>query len=575
MQLDCRAQDAEIKDHAIFSAGRARTLVLGESRRFMQHQNPTNFSLAVALDELAVEHGVSPIPKKTCLKGRIARMADAGWWRKRLRVETLRANETIEHAAGAIRRKAQVYVTDHASALKRASRKAGREMLEGLEVVNEDGEAFNLLDVSDASVSNPKHRRAELMTRCRGFEECAEFMGHKGLFLTLTTPSRYHRVNFAGIMNPKWAPDRLSVRNGQDYLCSLWKRIRTAYGKKGITPYGFRVAEPHHDGTPHWHILLFCVPEQVDQLIEIVRKYALKESPNESGAQKRRFTVKHIDPSQGSATGYIAKYISKNIDGGKEDGTDIGLDFDSGTPAEQASKRVKDWASVWGIRQFQQIGGPSVQVWRELRKLGKDADACQLELFEKPRAAASRGDWFAFWMLQGGPEVKRRDLTLKPFYREDDLGRYGDMMKKIKGVLGYEGGNEFMQPTRFTEWTVQRAGAGAINAQQWAWDEALEFAKSNAAFMQAYKDSEFKRIGAADQARTGINNCTPPAFDFSGFEVEDPAESAHLYIKGECADPWDVYQEVNWSEEALEKMNLAYLPHQKTAPGRPPGNLKG
>lgn len=41
---------------------------------------------------------------------------------------------------------------------------------------------------------------------------------------------------------------------------------------------------------------------------------SLQDSPDEAGAQKHRVGVTPIDYRRGSATAYVAKYVSKNID---------------------------------------------------------------------------------------------------------------------------------------------------------------------------------------------------------------------------------------------------------------------
>lgn len=144
--------------------------------------------------------------------------------------------------------------------------------------------------------------------------------------------------------------------------------------RQGIAYYGIRVAEPHHDGTPHWHLLVFVQPgEPLRQLVHTLRHYAFKAAPNEPGTHKHRFKTEIIDPSNGTATGYVAKYIAKNVDGAH-----VGIVLTRGsegewlqsddTPATLA-ERVRAWASTWGIRQFQLFGQPSVTVWRELRRL--------------------------------------------------------------------------------------------------------------------------------------------------------------------------------------------------------------
>ena len=551
--LDCRASEFEIRAHAQAAVSRTKTLLSGIGRAGGMPE--TTDQLEHRLNELARACKARPVRDDATLSGRIGRMCDPQWWARNVRGQLLKENENLVRTAGLVRRKEQVYVSDHAVRVKRMRRKANRDTLEALEVASDHGDALNLLEVTESSNSNPAIRRAELLMRCRGFEDVAKAWGHTAIFLTLTAPSRFHRVSHHGILNPKW--DGTTPKQAQEYLCGIWSKIRAAWKRRGFTPYGFRVAEPHHDGCPHWHILLFCPNEttgwfhpgklQGEGLIGIAGKYALKESPGEPGAAKHRFTYKYIDPGEGSATGYIAKYISKNIDGMREDGEAIGLDYDSGRDATEASGRVRDWASVWGIRQFQQIGGPSVTVWRELRRMREEIQQPLQAAFdwEAPRAAADDSQWGLFWAIQGGPDTPRAQLTLKPFYVESDGGKYGEAVKRILGVAGTNEAGGFMLQTHVKEWRIQRAGTANANdadAEQKEWRRINRNVQAfqRAGGIEVNSDVRYP-IGfdAVETARTRVNNCTDVP-------------------RGEPADAALVADEVREAERALRNFNAKF-----------------
>lgn len=154
------------------------------------------------------------------------------------------------------------------------------------------------------------------MSTIAGIEKYASEAGHVGMFLTITTPSKFHptrmvgkktdrRVNF----NHKWDDEAFSPKDGQRYLVKIWGKMRTAFKDNGIKVYGMRVVEPHHDATPHWHMMLFCDKAHRQLAIDIMRRYALEEDGQERGAQEKRFECKHLN--KGGAAGYIAKYIAK------------------------------------------------------------------------------------------------------------------------------------------------------------------------------------------------------------------------------------------------------------------------
>jgi hypothetical protein len=271
---------------------------------------------------------------------------------------------------------------------------------------NDEGFSIPLSEIAAHNISNPVIRRHELMVRIRGFEEVAQYCQHAAVFVTLTTPSRMHATNATGIPNQSY--DGSSINDAQDYLNHVWQLCRAKFDRDEIKPYGFRVVEPHHDGTPHWHLLLFMPVEQINHFKEVVTHYGLQDSPDEKGAKQYRVKFIDIDPAKGSAAGYIAKYIAKNIDGFA-----VGTDT-SGQQSDLVAARINAWSKAASIRQFQQIGGPSVTVWRELRRI-KQCETPMDEL-NSAHAAADSSNWAAFCLAMNAVDTPRKEHLISPYY---------------------------------------------------------------------------------------------------------------------------------------------------------------
>ncbi|WP_444984899.1 replication endonuclease [Halomonas mongoliensis] len=445
----------------------------------------------------------------------LKKLSAAPWWRRKLRTEATRRVDQFHRLVKRVHVRAGIYLSDMALDRWRSSQAASRAMLEATTAVNQFEHEITLAKLAESGQANPKHRFAELMLRIRDTEDFGRRAGHCGVFVSWTLPSAYHAVlEKTSAHNPKF--NGATPREAHRMLGKLWARARAKLKRDGIECYGLRVVEPHHDGTPHWHLMLFVDADQLGALKAILRRYALSIDPEEvAGREHIRIEFSDIDPAKGSAAAYVAKYIGKAIAGAAHP-DDVDL---YGKPMDVASERIVAWASVHGIRQFQFMGTPSVTVWRELRRLrDKEADPYAaasfedwvaatrpdpeaLAILEDLRRAADAGDWFGYLDVMGGVGVPASERPARPWRlprldtqapeidpetgeQRDGIekrGIYGEAVMTTFGVVvtSATGQAEFL--TRFYRWEV-KPGAAA----------------------------QGQRSGAAAEPWTRGNNCTGP-----------------------------------------------------------------
>ncbi|WP_337049248.1 replication endonuclease [Serratia fonticola] len=429
-----------------------------------------------ALDVSRRQHGETPYH---LLPGALARLCCATWWQRKLWHYRCEWREEQLRAACLVSRATSAYISQDSLVHHREQRRRTREFLKAYELVNDDGFSIDMETVYFSGNSNPKHRRVEMMITVKGMQEIAETRGDNAFWFTITCPSKYHATLTNGTPNPKWTAR--TTRDSSDYLVNLFAGVRKKLNRKGLRWYGVRVAEPHHDGTVHWHVMVFCRPEDQDAITDILREFAIREDQAELGSNiTPRFKVEQITKEKGSPLSYIAAYIGKNIDGSKLTKPDPKtgeppVDHESGKSMADTVEHAIAWASLHRVRQFQFFGIPSRQTYRELRRLagqlsrqdkdGKKQQRLADKEMDDVMSAADAGCIATYILKQGGILRPRNEHVVRTAYSEADKPNdYGEHGTQIYGVWSPHLGETSRICTHADNWqrvrkTIQAGGA--------------------------------------------------------------------------------------------------------------------
>lgn len=290
--------------------------------------------------------------------------------------------------------------------------------------------------ISVADVQRTHYQKfSELYVRVKAMESIAEENGWTWSMITLTCPSNFHPSPSKG----KCSWDKSTPKEGHNFLSKLWRNIQRSLSNKGILPgvkyFGLRVVEPHEDGCPHWHILIFHSPSCYPVITDEVKK---RFNWSDIAADIKcdlpvYFDSKGLGENKASAATYLFPYIMKNI---PAESNQLSF-FHDEAPNPNCMKsstltllRVDAWRRTYKIRAFAFFGvNGSITLWRELRRLKTIKKSSELSGGLKKIASLTwKNDFKSFF------KAISLDEETPTLAKETRVNKYGEIYSIVVGI---------------------------------------------------------------------------------------------------------------------------------------------
>ncbi len=431
----------------------------------------------------------SPVPGES-VTTKMARVHDARFWRRAIRVVLMREREHFFLRLHLVGNRGEAYVSDAQLHTRTAQLRRQEKWMKDTVLIPRyltpdalEAGAMTLKSVA----SSPVQRFAKLYTFVKAIDVLGQENGLAAGMLTITLEPEWHP-------NPSHGQNRWNGGTPRDAHRSMgkrWQSVLRDLDRAGVGVSGLRVAEPHKDGCPHWHLWLLYRPAAESQILATVMKFfpnKLKvRAPNRKGEDSTgadrvfdtvadlqtgagraamyakegaQVELSRIDRRISSGASYAMKYLLKTVDAGNNLNEQVGLLPKDKEEAQKKAKREEHKASarrvdayraLWGINAGQLFGvAKCLTAWDELRRL-EDAPSHPLlaKLWalargtDKPgrisAGAEIRGDAKAFIEALGGLAAcgkPRKDAVRLSIGRlvEPATNGYGEAVSRTKGV---------------------------------------------------------------------------------------------------------------------------------------------
>ena len=363
------------------------------------------------------------------------------WQRRQVRQQSGEARQHLAAALGTVGRGAKPYADDYSLARWSEQQGAQRAWAAVRVLAGPDGASVPMAEVV---ASGQAAQLARMYAMVLGVDEIAQRRGLAAVFITVTLPPEWHPNPKEGKGERTLTADR-TPKKADEALRERWARFRALLADRHVRTLGLRVWEPHQDGCPHMHALLYVRPDQ----IETVDDALIGVCPEPRGGERIASTFEIIDRTRATPATYVMKYILKAVAQAPGDADRLpGAGEDDQLLHYERHRAV---ASERGWRRYGWLGVHGVQrVWQRLlttKELPADAPGS----VQAAWAALHAGRWADALEALGAVGPRAEGVRLA--YEETET-RYGDTARRPVAVVDLASG--WTMPLARQGWTVEK-----------------------------------------------------------------------------------------------------------------------